>query len=163
MSTAVCPGRTIPEKFCLRAARLASLTIRVTYLPPLSLYRSGSQLFGKFQSVYSLWLTGVGIFILPFPFAKVPLSAGSLTIKVASPKAKLTPVVSYEIRSGNFPVCQLHSPNSLIPPRFPFFLLGVAHRALLRVRLHNITLSSTSLSSELFTGHCRMFDLGCLV
>lgn len=45
MSTAVCPGRTItiPEKFCLRAARLASLTIRVTYLPPL--YRSGSQLF----------------------------------------------------------------------------------------------------------------------
>ena len=73
--------------------------------------------------------SGVGIFILPFPFAKVPSSAGSLTIKVASPKSYSTLVVSYEIRSRNFPVCQLHSPNSLIPPRFPFFLLGVAHRA----------------------------------
>jgi hypothetical protein len=58
MSIVVCPGLTFRtilawlEKFCLRAARLASLTTRVTYLPPL--YRSESQLFGKFRSVYSL-------------------------------------------------------------------------------------------------------------
>ena len=51
MSIVVCPGLTFRtilawlEKFCLRAARLASLTTRVTYLPPL--YRSESQLFGK--------------------------------------------------------------------------------------------------------------------
>jgi len=158
MSTAVCPGRTIPEKFCSRAARLASLTIRVTYLPPL--YRSGSQLFGKFQSVYSLWLTGVGIFILPFPFAKVPSSAGSLTIKVASPKAYSSCLTRDSV--GKFPSLSTAFSQFAYPTTISFSL-GVAHRALLRVRLQNITLSSTSLSSELFTGHCRMFDLGCLV
>lgn len=69
-----------------------------------------------FQSVYSLWLTGIGIFILPFPFAEVPSSAGSLTIKKSSQPQSLLQLS--HMRFGREISQSVNCILPLIPPRF---------------------------------------------